>query len=159
MCIRDREKGEAIQNEFQDQLAKLERDYNGGYGLNLVNWDPKTLCEEETAVLLLNLMVNEVSAWQKEIGRATPETKQFVETLAEINTRLRQTLKQTRGISTPSPTLFPDLLAENQSDLEKIQSECDAYLQLSELILKFVLNGFAFFLIVSLATSSTGRKP
>ena len=124
-----REKGEAIQNEFQDQLAKLERDYNEGYGLNLVDWDPKTLCEEETAVLLLNLMVNEVSAWQKEVGRATPETKQFVETLAEINTRLRQTLKQTRGISTPSPTLFPDLLAENQSDLEKIQSECDAYLQ------------------------------
>lgn len=124
-----REKGEAIQNEFQDQLAKLERDYNEGYGLNLVDWDPKTLCEEETAVLLLNLMVNEVRAWQKEVGRAKPETKQFVETLAEINTRLRQTLKQTRGISTPSPTLFPNFLAENQNDLEKIQSECDAYLQ------------------------------
>ena len=124
-----REKGEAIQNEFQDQLAKLERDYNEGYGLNLVDWDPKTLCEEETAVLLLNLMVNEVSAWRKEVGRAKPETKQFVETLAEINTRLRQTLKQTRGISTPSPTLFPNFLAENQNDLEKIQSECDAYLQ------------------------------
>ena len=124
-----REKGEAIQNEFQDQLAKLERDYNEGYGLNLVDWDPKTLCEEETAVLLLNLMVNEVSAWRKEVGRAKPETKQFVETLAEINTRLRQTLKQTRGISTPSPTLFPNFLAENQNDLEKIQTECDAYLQ------------------------------
>ena len=123
------EKSEAIQNEFQDQLAKLERDYNEGYGLSLVDWDPETLCEEETAVLLLNLMVNEVGAWQKEVGRATPETEQFVQTLAEINTRLRQTLKQTRGISTPSPTLFPDLLAANQSDLEKIQSECDAYLQ------------------------------
>lgn len=123
------EKGETIQNEFQDQLAKLERDYNEGYGLSLVNWDPETLCEEETAVLLLNLMVNEVRAWQKEVGRATPETEQFVQTLAEIKTRLRQTLKQTRGISAPSPTLFPDLLAANQSDLEKIQSECDAYLQ------------------------------
>ena len=123
------EKSEAIQNEFQDQLAKLERDYNEGYGLNLVDWDPETLCEEETAILLLNLMVNEVSAWQKEVGRATPETEQFVQTLNEINTRLRQTLKQTRGMSTPSPTLFPDLLAANQSDLEKIQSECDAYLQ------------------------------
>ena len=123
------EKGEAIQNEFQDELAKLERDYNEGYGLSLVDWDPETLCEEETAVLILNLMVNEVSAWQKEVGRATPETEQFVQTLDEINTRLRQTLKQTRGISTPSPTLFPDLLAANQSDLEKIQSECDAYLQ------------------------------
>ena len=123
------EKSEAIQNEFQDQLAKLERDYNEGYGLSLVNWDPETLCEEETAVLLLNLMVNEVNAWQKEVGRATPETEQYVQTLDEINTRLRQTLKQTRGISTPSPTLFPDLLAASQSDLEKIQSECDAYLQ------------------------------
>lgn len=123
------EKSEAIQNEFQDQLAKLERDYNEGYGLSLVDWDPEALCEEETAVLLLNLMVNEVSAWQKEVGRATPATEQLVQTLNEINTRLRQTLKQTRGISTPSPTLFPDLLAANQSDLEKIQSECDAYLQ------------------------------
>ena len=123
------EKGEAIQNEFQNQLAKLERDYNEGYGLNLVDWDPETLCEEETAVLLLNLMVNEVGTWQKEVGRATPETEQLVQTLAEINTRLKQTLKQTRGVSTPSPTLFPDLLAANQSDLEKIQSECDAYLQ------------------------------
>ena len=123
------EKGEAIQNEFQDQLAKLERDYNEGYGLSLVDWDPETLCEEETAVLLLNLMVTEVSAWQKEVGRATPETEQFVQTLDEINTRLRRTLKQTRGVSTPSPTLFPDLLAASQSDLEKIQSECDAYLQ------------------------------
>ncbi len=123
------EKGEAIQSEFQDQLAKLERDYNEGYGLNLVDWDPETLCEEETAVLLLNLMVNEVGAWQTEVGRATPATEEFVQTLNEISTRLRQTLKQTRGISTPSPTLFPDLLATNQSDLEKIQSECDAYLQ------------------------------
>ena len=124
------EKGEAIQNEFQDQLAKLERDYNEGYGLNLADWgDPETLCEEETAVLLLNLMVNEVKDWQKEIGRATLETEKFVQTLDQIDTRLRQTLKQTRGVSTPSPTLFPDLLAENQRDLEKIQSECDAYLQ------------------------------
>ena len=124
------EKGEAIQNEFQDQLAKLERDYNEGYGLNLADWgDPETLCEEETAVLLLNLMVNEVKDWQKEIGRATLETEKFVQTLDQIDTQLRQTLKQTRGVSTPSSTLFPDLLAENQRDLEKIQSECDAYLQ------------------------------
>lgn len=124
------EKGEAVQNEFQDQLAKLERDYNEGYGLNLANWgDPETLCEEETAVLLLNLMVNEVKDWQKEVGRATPETEEFVQMLNGVDARLRQTLKQTRGLSTPSPTLFPDLLAESQRDLEKIQSECDAYLQ------------------------------
>ena len=123
------ETGEVIQNEFQDQLSKLEKDYNEGYGLNLINWKPETLCEEETAILLLNLMVNELIAWQKETGRATPETKQLVETITEVSTRLRQTLKQTRGISTPSPTLFPDLLAESQRDLEKIQSECDAYLE------------------------------
>ncbi|MDE0555323.1 MAG: hypothetical protein OXI24_13960 [Candidatus Poribacteria bacterium] len=123
------EKGETIQNEFQDQLSKLERDYNEGYGLNLMSWKPETLCEEETAIFLLNLMVNEVIAWQKETGRATPETEGIVETLAEVDTLLRQTLKQTRGISTPSPTLFPNLLAENQKDLEKILSECDAYLQ------------------------------
>ena len=124
-----REKGEAIQSEFQNQLAKLERDCNEGYGLNLLDWDPETLCEEEIAILILNLMVNEVIAWRKETGRATHETEQLVQTLDEVDTRLRQILKQTRGISTPSPTLFPDLLAENERDLEKIQSECDAYLQ------------------------------
>ena len=123
------EKGEAVQNEFQDQLAKLERDYNEGYGLNLSDWDPETLCEEEIAILLLNLMVTEVITWRKEIGRATHETEQLVQTLDEVDVRLRQTLKQTRGMSTPSPTLFPDLLAENGRDLEKIQSECDAYLR------------------------------
>lgn len=123
------EKGESIQDDFQDKLSKLEKDYNEGYGLDLNDWDPETLCEEETAILLLNLMVNEVTAWQKETKRATPETKQVVEVLTEVGMRLRQTLKQTRGISAPSPTLFPDLLAENTRDLEKIQSECDAYLQ------------------------------
>ncbi len=122
------EKGETIQNEFQDQLSKLERDYNEGYGLNLTSWKPETLCEEETAIFLLNLMVNEIIAWQKQTGRATHETGGIVETLAEVDTLLRQTLKQTRGISTPSPTLFPNLLAENARDLEKIRNECDAYL-------------------------------
>ena len=125
-----REKGESIQNEFQDQLAKLERDYNEGYGFNLFDcWDMDALNEEEIAILLLNLMVNEVIAWQKETGRPTPETEQLAQVLTEVDTRLRQTLKQTRGASTPSPTLFPDLLAENERDLEKIQNECDAYLQ------------------------------
>ena len=123
------QKSETIQNEFQDQLAKLERDYNEGYGLNLLEWDMDTLSEAEIAILLLNLMVDEVIAWRKEIGRATPETEQLIQTLDEVDTRLRRTLKQTRGVSTPSPTLFPDLLAENERDLEKIQNECDAYLQ------------------------------
>ena len=123
------EKGETIQNEFQDQLSKLERDYNEGYGLNLISWKPETLCEEETAIFLLNLMVNEIIAWQKETGRANRETGGIVETLNEVDTLLRQTLKQTRGVSTPSPTLFPNLLAENARDLEKIRNECDAYLR------------------------------
>lgn len=123
------EKGESIQNEFQDQLSKLERDYNEGYGLNLTSWKPETLCEEETAILLLNLMVNEIIAWQKETDRAKRETGGIVETLAEVDRLMRQTLKQTRGPSIPSPTLFPNLLAENERDLEKIQSECDAYLR------------------------------
>jgi len=123
------EKSEVIQNEFQSQLAKLERDYNEGYGLNLSNWDTETLCEEEIAILILNLMVNEVTAWRKELGRATHETEHLIQTLDEVDMRLRQTLKQTRGMSTPSPTLFPDLLAENERDVEKIQKECDAFLQ------------------------------
>ncbi len=123
------ERSEAIQDEFQDKLSKLERDYNEGYGLNLTHWDMETLCEEEIAILLLNLMVAEVIAWEKNVGRSTPEAKQLGEILTEVGMRLRQTLKQTRGISTPAPTLFPDLLAENARDLEKIQSECDAYLK------------------------------
>ncbi len=123
------QKGEAVQNAFQDQLAKLERDYNEGYGLNLLDWDIDRLSEAEIAILLLNLMVSEVIAWRKETGRATPETEQLVQVLDEVDTRLRRTLKQTRGVSTPSPTLFPDLLAESERDLEKIQNECDAYLQ------------------------------
>jgi hypothetical protein len=123
------QKGEAVQNEFQDELAKLERDYNEGYGLNLLDWDMDTLSESEIAILLLNLMVSEVTAWRKETGRATPETEQLVQVLDEVDTRLRRTLKQTRGVATPAPTLFPDLLAESERDLEKIQNECDAYLQ------------------------------
>ena len=123
------EQGETIQNEFQDELSKLERDYNEGYGLDMTSWKSETLCEEETAILLLNLMVSEIIAWQKEKGRIKSETGGIVETLAEVDRILRQTLKQTRGIGTPSPTLFPNLLAENERDLEKIRNECDAYLR------------------------------
>lgn len=170
------EKGEAIQDDFQDKLSKLEKDYNEGYGLNFIDWDTETLCEEETAILLLNLMVNEVTAWQKETGRGTPDTKQLVETLTEVGMRLRQTLKQTRGISAPSPTLFPNLLAENAIDLEKIQSECDAYLQrftqkLSEqekkhatkieviVFKKFLIEFVRDFLFVEIAKSTHGNAP
>ena len=169
------EQGEAIQNNFQDQLAKLERDYNEGYGISLADWDPEMLCEEEIAVLLLNLMVSEMKAWQKEVGRATPETKELAQALAEIDKRLRLTLKQTRGISTPSPTLFPDFLAESQRDLEKIQSECDAYLQrfsskLAEqekkhaekievvIFKKFLIEFIRDFLFVEIAKSTAGEE-
>ena len=169
------EKGESIQNEFQDQLAKLERDYNEGYGLNLSHWDPETLCEAELAILLLNLMVNEVIGWRKEIGRPTPETEQLVQALDEVDVRLRETLKQTRGVSTPSPTLFPDLLAENERDIEKIQSECDAYLQrfaskLTEqeqkhaskieviIFRKFLIGFIRDFLFVEVTKSITGSE-
>lgn len=121
------ERSEIVQDEFQDKLSKLENDYNEGYGLNLATWDPETLTEEETAIWLLNLMVNELIAWQKETGRTTSVNKPLVEALSDISIELRQVLKQTRGV-TPAPTLFPDLLAENERDLEKIQNECDAYL-------------------------------
>ena len=170
-----REKGEAIQNEFQDQLAKLERDYNEGYGLNLFNWELDTLNEAEIAILLLNLMVNEVIVWQKETGRPTPETEELVQTLADVDTRLRQTLKQTRGASTPAPTLFPDLLAENERDLEKIQNECDAYLhrfasKLTEqeknhatkievlIFKKFLIEFIRDYLFVEVAKSTQGNE-
>ena len=170
-----REKGEAIQNEFQDQLAKLERDYNEGYGLNLFNWKLDTLNEEEIAILLLNLMVNEVIVWQKETGRPTPETEELVQTLTDVDTRLRQTLKQTRGASTPAPTLFPDLLAENERDLEKIQNECDAYLhrfasKLTEqeknhatkievlIFKKFLIEFIRDYLFVEVAKSTQGNE-
>ena len=170
-----REKGEAIQNEFQDQLAKLERDYNEGYGFNLLNWDLDTLNEAEIAILLLNLMVNEVITWQKETGRPTPETEELVQTLADVDTRLRQTLKQTRGASTPAPTLFPDLLAENERDLEKIQNECDAYLhrfasKLTEqeknhatkievlIFKKFLIEFIRDYLFVEVAKSTQGNE-
>ena len=168
------ERGETIQNDFQDKLSKLEKDYNEGYGLDLTDWDPETLSEEETAILLLNLMVNEVTAWQKETRRGTPETKQLVEVLTEVGMQLRQTLKQTRGAATPSPTLFPDLLAENAEDLEKIQSECDAYLQrFTEKIIqqekkhavkietivfkKFLIEFVRDFLFVEIAKSTRGN--
>lgn len=168
------QKGEAVQNAFQDQLAKLERDYNEGYGLNLLNWDMDTLSESEIAVLLLNLMVSEVIAWRKETGRATPETEQLVQVLDEVDTRLRRTLKQTRGVSTPAPTLFPDLLAESERDLEKIQNECDAYLRrfTSKLIeqeknhaekievlifKKFLIEFIRDFLFVEVAESTQGN--
>ena len=120
-----REEAERVQNELHDRIAKLEKDYEEGCGLVLEKWDAETLSQEETAVFLLNLMVNEIAAWRKE---AKPEA--LAETLADIEARLKQTLKQTRGASVPSPTVFTaGPIADNERDLEKIRNECNGYIQ------------------------------
>lgn len=120
-----REEGERIQNELHDRIAKLEKDYEDGCGLVLENWDMETLSQEETAVFLLNLMVNEIAAWRKE---AKPDA--LVETLADIEAQLKQTLQQTRGASVPSPTVFAaGPVADNERDLEKIRNDCNGYIQ------------------------------
>ncbi len=125
-----REEGERIQNEFQDRVAKLEKDYADGYGLTLENWDSDTLTQEETVVFLLNLMVNELSAWRKEAEKETVKNAELPEILTDIEDALRQTLKQTRGVSVPSPTLSAvNRIAENEHDLEKIRSECNTEIQ------------------------------
>lgn len=124
-----RQQSERVQYEFQDRLAKLETDYNEGCGLKLIHWDLEQLSEAETAIFILNLMENEIGAWRKEAGRATAKSQSLVDTLAEIDVILKQTLKQIRGISAPSPTRFPDVIVENWQDLEKIKNDCDAFLR------------------------------
>ena len=120
-----REEGERVQNELHDRIAKLEKDYEDGCGLVLEDWDAETLSQEETAVFLLNLMVNEIAAWRKE-----SKQEALAETLADIEATLKQTLKQTRGASVPSPTVFAaGPIADNERDLEKIRNECNGYIQ------------------------------
>ena len=120
-----REEGERVQNELHDRIAKLEKDYEDGCGLVLENWDAETLSQEETAVFLLNLMVNEIAAWREEAKQEA-----LVETLTDIEATLKQTLKQTRGASVPSPTVFAaGPIADNERDLEKIRNECNGYIQ------------------------------
>ena len=121
-----RQQGEKVYYEFQNRLAKLETDYSEGCGLKLTSWDVEQLSEAETAIFILNLMENEIVAWRKEAGRATSKSQSLVNTLAEIDVILQQTLKQMRGVSAPSPTRFPDVIVENWQDLEKIKSECEA---------------------------------
>lgn len=124
-----RQQSERVQYEFQDRLAKLETDYSEGCGLKLIGWDPAQLSEAETAIFILNLMETEIVAWRKEAGRATPKSQLLVDTLAEVDVILKQTLKQIRGVSAPSPTRLPDVIVENWQDLEKIQGDCEAYLR------------------------------
>ncbi len=118
-----------IYDKFHANLENLESAYNNGGGIPLDNWDLEALSEREIAVLLLNLMVNELSEWKKAAkqGDATKDT--LAKSLETIEDELKQTLKQTRGIEAPAPTLFPDRTASTDKDLMDIQQECDKYLQ------------------------------
>ncbi len=118
-----------LYEKFHADLEKLESDYNNGYGISLDNWDLESLNEEETAVLLLNLMVNEISAWKKVALKRESTKETLAKSLQNIEDELKHTLKQTRGMQAPSPTLFPDRTAMTDQDLMNIQEDCDSYLK------------------------------
>ncbi len=122
------EQNKHIHEKFHANLEKLESDYNNGSGIPLDNWDLDSLDEQQTAILLLNLMVNEISAWQKDAKKNNKTKETLAEDLKKIEEDLKQTLKQTRGIDAPAPTLFPDRTASSDNDLEHIQKDCDSYL-------------------------------
>ena len=123
------EQNKQLYDRFHADLKKLEKDYNDGYGIPLENWDVATLNEQQSAVLLLNLMVNEVSEWKKEANKANSTKATLAKELESIEKELKQTLKHTRGINAPSPTLFPDRTASSDQDLENIQNDCDNYIK------------------------------
>lgn len=118
-----------LYDKFHADLEKLESDYNNGCSIPLENWDIESLSEQQTAVLLLNLMVNEVSEWKSEANKATSTKETLGVVLESIEKELKQTLKHTRGINAPSPTLFPDRTALSDKDLVRIQNDCDNYLK------------------------------
>ncbi|MDE0085029.1 MAG: hypothetical protein OXU23_04905 [Candidatus Poribacteria bacterium] len=118
-----------LYDKFHADLEKLERDYNNGCGIPLDNWDLESLSERQIAVLLLNLMVNEISEWKKVAKKSETTKDNLAKSLESIETELKQTLKQTRGIEAPAPTLFPNRTASTDSDLMEIQKDCDTYLQ------------------------------
>jgi molecular chaperone GrpE (heat shock protein) len=118
-----------LYDKFHANLEKLERDYNNGCGIPLDNWDLESLSERQIAVLLLNLMVNEISEWKKVAKQSETTKNTLAKSLESIETELKQTLKQTRGIEAPAPTLFPDRTASTDNDLMTIQKDCDIYLQ------------------------------
>ncbi len=118
-----------LYDKFHADLEKLERDYNNGCGIPLDNWDLESLSERQIAVLLLNLMVNEISEWKKSAKKSETTKDTLAKSLESIETELKQTLKQTRGIEAPSPTLFPNRTASTDNDLMEIQKDCDTYLQ------------------------------
>ena len=118
-----------LYDKFHATLEKLESDYNNGCGIPLDNWDLEALSEQQTAVLLLNLMVNEVSEWKKAAKKGNTTQDTLAKSLETIENELKQTLKHTRGIQAPAPTLFPDRTASTDKDLMDIQQDCDIYLQ------------------------------
>ena len=118
-----------LYEKFHSELEKLESDYNNGCGISLDNWDLESLNEQETAILLLNLMVNEISAWKKVAKKGKSDKEDLVNSLQKIEDELKYTLKQTRGMQAPTPTLFPDRTAMTDQDLMNIQADCDTYLK------------------------------
>lgn len=120
---------EHLYENFHTELEKLESNYNNGCGIPLDNWDFDSLSEQQTAVLLLNMMVNEMSEWKKVAKKGNTSKNTLIESLEAIENELKQTLKQTRGIQAPAPTLFPDRKAANDQDLMDIKKDCDIYIQ------------------------------
>ncbi len=118
-----------LYEKFHADLEKLESDYNNGCGISLDNWDLESLNEEETAVLILNLMVNEISSWKKTVKKREETKETLVKSLQNIEDELKYTLKQTRGIQAPAPTLFPDRTAMTDQDLMNFQADCDIHLK------------------------------
>ena len=123
------EENKHLHDQFHADLEKMENDYNNGNGIPLESWNIDSLNEQQTAVLLLNLMVNEICEWKKDAQKANSTKDTLAVSLEEIEKELKQTLKHTRGINVPSPTLFPDRSASSEQDLERIQKDCDSYLQ------------------------------
>lgn len=123
------EQNRSLYEKFHSDLEKIENDYNNGSGISLDNWDYNELSEEEAAVLVLNLMVNEIVSWKKSAKQGTDTKETLATKLEEIEEELKQTLKQTRGITAPSPTLFPDRVASSEQDLVDIQRDCETYLE------------------------------
>ncbi len=123
------EQNRSLYEKFHSDLEQLENDYNNGSGITLDNWDYNELSEEQAAVLVLNLMVNEIGSWKKSAKQGTDTKETLATKLEEVEEELKQTIKQTRGITAPAPTLFPDRVASTEQDLVDIQRDCETYLE------------------------------
>lgn len=123
------EQNRSLYEKFHSNLEQLENDYNNGVGISLDAWEYNELSEEQAAVLVLNLMVNEIGSWKKSAKQGADTKETLATKLEEIEEELKLTLKQTRGITAPSPTLFPDRVASSEQDLADIQKDCETYLE------------------------------